>query len=130
MSQENVEVIRKWVEEANTRDPTEWRLHPEIEWHLDRAHPDQRVLRGPDEVSLYFRDWAIAFDGIRVDATDYIEAGEYVVMPFLAYGRLRGSSSEVPLAETWVFQVRGGLIVEVREFLATAEALKAVDLEA
>jgi ketosteroid isomerase-like protein len=123
-----VEVIRRWVEHA-TRDPSEWRLHPEVEWHLDSAHPDQRVLRGRDEVVHYFQDWQAAFDRIRLEVADYIDAGEYVVMPFVAHGLLRGSLSEVPLAETWVFEVRDRLIVEVHEFLATSEALKAVGLE-
>ena len=128
MSRENGEVIRRWVVDV-TRDPAEWRLHPEIEWHLDSAHPDQRVLHGRDDVVRYFQGWRAAFDNIRLDVTDYIDAGRHVVMPFVAHGRLKGSVSEVPLTETWVFDVRDGLIVQVREFLATDEALKAVGLE-
>jgi ketosteroid isomerase-like protein len=127
VSQENVEGVRNFVE-GMKGDPAEWRLHPEIQWHLDSAHPDQRVLRGRDEVVPYFQDWRAAFDDIRVNPTDYIDAGAHVVMPFVAYGRLKGSAAEVPLAETWVFEVREGLVVEVREFLATDQALKAVGL--
>jgi hypothetical protein len=38
----------------------------------------------------------------------------------------RLAAAEVPLAETWVFRVREGLIVEIREYLSLGEALEAV----
>ena len=130
MSQENVELVRASIAESNVAE--DWVLravHPDIEWHLDSNHPEQKVLRGHDEVAEYFSHWRDAFEGIRVDAEDYTDAGDSVVMPFVARGRPRGSAGEVELAETWVFTVRDGLVIEIGEYLSLNEALKAGGLE-
>jgi ketosteroid isomerase-like protein len=130
MSQGNVDLIRAYVAEVNAiGEPVRHWLHSEIRWHLDSDHPDQGVLVGIAAVTAYFRDWLGAFDKTRIDVDDYIDRGEYVVAPIVFYGRLKGSTSEVPLTETWVFKLRDGLIVEVREYLLLDEALKAVGLE-
>ena len=63
-----------------------------------------------------------------MQADDYLDRGDWVVMPFVVCGRRRGSTSEVSLAETWVFEARDKLIVEVREvreFPSTDEASRA-----
>ena len=128
MSQENVEVVRAFIADTNHRGKMSLKgLHTEVEWHLDSSHPDQRILKGHDDVAGYFAQWRGAFDGIRMLPDDYLDRGDHVVVPFVAYGRLRGSSSEVSLAETWVFEVRGGLVVEIREFLTTDEALQRLE---
>jgi len=131
LSQEDVEIVRRFVAETNEAgEAFGQKVHPDIEWHLDSDHPDQQVLHGPANVATYFRDWFAAFDHLRVEVGDYRDHGRYVVMPFVVFGRLRGSNEEVPLAETWAFRVRDGLIVEVREYLSLAEALKDIGLEA
>ena len=129
MSKESVEVVRGLIAAFNQTGEVVLRpLHPDIKWQLDSDHPDQTVLDGHDEVAAYFREWRDSFDRLRMDASDYIDRGEYVVMPFVAYGRLKGSAAQVPLAETWVFRVREGLIVEIREYLSLDEALEAAGL--
>jgi ketosteroid isomerase-like protein len=128
MSLKNVELVQTLIAESNeAQDVVLSGVHPDVEWHLDSNHPDQRVLRGVDDVAAYFRQWLDAFDGVRIDVDDYVDRGDYVVMPFVAYGRLRRSTAEVPLAETWVFTVRNGFIVEVREYLTLDEALNATE---
>ena len=62
---------------------------------------------------------------MRVEVAEYLDRGEYVVTPFIVYGRPRGSGAEVELAETWAFKVSEGLIVEVREYLTREAALTA-----
>jgi ketosteroid isomerase-like protein len=118
--------IGAWADFAPSEDTG---FDPTIEWHLDSGHPDQRVLRGLDEVADYFRGWTLSFDRMRVEVAEYLDTGEYVVTPFVVYGQLRGSSAEVELAETWTFRVRDGAIVEVREYLDRSEALHAVGLD-
>jgi ketosteroid isomerase-like protein len=129
VSQENVELVRALIADTNQGGEMSLKgLHASVEWHLDSNHPDQRILKGHADVATYFAQWSEAFDEIRMQADDYLDRGDHVVMPFIAHGRLRGSASQVSLAETWVFEVRDGLIVGVREFLSTDEALKAVGL--
>jgi len=119
MSQENVDVVRRLVAEMNEGSESPWHAaDPEIDWHLDSNHPDQRVLHGARNAMLYFRDWRDSFDGVLIDADQYIDRREYVVMPFVARGTLKDSNYEVLLAETWVFKVHNALVVEVREYLA------------
>jgi ketosteroid isomerase-like protein len=128
MSQTNADLIRAYFDEINTiGEPVRNWLHSDIRWHLDSDHPDQGVLVGIRAVAAYFRDWLGAFDKTRIDVGDYIGQGEYVVTPIVIHGRLKGSTSEVPLTETWVFKLRDGLIIEVREYLLLEEALKAVE---
>ena len=127
MSQENVELVRAYAAAAVTSGVAVVSFFaPDIEWHLDSSHPDQRVLHGRQEVAEYFAGWTATFDEIRLDVEDYLDCGEHVVMPFTVHGRPRGSTAEVQLTETWNFKVDGGAIVEVREYLDTDEALRAV----
>jgi ketosteroid isomerase-like protein len=127
VSKENVEVVEHALAQflAGTRTD----FDPNVEWHLDHSHPDQRVLRGAQEVAEYFRGWGVAFDGMRIAVEEYLDRGDYVVAPFVVYARPRGSDAEVELAETWTFKVRQGLIVEVREYLTRKAALAALDAE-
>ena len=55
-------------------------------------------------------------------------AGEAVVMPYQFRARERSSGSEITAPETWVFWLRDGMIIEVREYRHKAEALEAVGL--
>lgn len=82
------------------------------------------------EVAEYFRGWDLSFDGIRIEVAEYLDKGEYVVTPFVVYARPRGSDAEGGLAETSMFKVRNGAIVEVREYLSTEAALMAVAAQA
>jgi ketosteroid isomerase-like protein len=128
MSQENVALISEFMGRINQFGQPEGWVHPEVEWHLDSGHPDQRVLHGEKEVADYFRGWFSSFDGIRMDVADYIDRGDYVVAPLVVYGRPRGSAAELRLRETWTFKVLKSVIVEVREYLTLDDALKDVDL--
>jgi hypothetical protein len=128
VSQANVELVeRAWADFADSGARTGF--DSGVEWHLDSGHPDQRVLRGIEEVTEYFRGWGLAFDAMRIEVEEYLDHGVYVVTPFVVYARPRGSDAEVELAETWTFKVRGGVIVEVREYLTKEEALDAVSRE-
>jgi ketosteroid isomerase-like protein len=59
---------------------------------------------------------------------EFIDAGDRVVMPMTARGRPHGSAQTVEVAETQVYTVRNGKIVEVREYRTKAGALKVVGL--
>jgi hypothetical protein len=55
----------------------------DIEWHLDSSHPDQRVLRGKEEIAEYFRGWSSSFDEVPTEAERYVDWADYVVVPFV-----------------------------------------------
>ena len=63
---------------------------------------------------------------LRAEVFEYIDAGEYVIMPLRMRGRPPGSDADVVLDEVYVSRFLDGKIVELREYRTKAEALKAV----
>jgi ketosteroid isomerase-like protein len=130
MSQENVEIVRRLAERINARDiegmlPL---ISPEIEYRTREDEPDADVFRGRKEFAKFADSWLGAFDDYEVEIYEYIDAGEYVVVPGRARGRGRKSGIAVDAEETWVWRVRDGKAVECREYATKAEALEAVGL--
>ena len=72
--------------------------------------------------------WHETFEDARVDIEEYIDRGEFVVAAGSVTVRSHGSDTEIRELYTWATRVRGGRIVEVREFRNAAEALKALGL--
>jgi hypothetical protein len=63
-----------------------------------------------------------------MEAKEFIDAGEYVLMPARMLGRIRDSDAEVAVDEVYVNKCRNGKIAEVRECRTKEEALEAVGL--
>lgn len=130
MSQENVRIVADAFADIARGDIQSFleRIDPGIEWR-DRADAlDPEVFRGHDGVRrliggvmAHFADW-------RTEATDFTDAGEYVVVAIHHTGRGRTSGIPVDEREAYACRVREGKIAEVREFSTEAEALKAVEL--
>jgi uncharacterized protein len=130
MSQENLEVVQRLAERINARDidgilPL---ISPEIEYRTRENESDAGVFRGREEFAKFADSWLGAFDEYEVEIYDYIDAGEYVVVPGRAQGRGRTSGIVVDAEETWVWRIRSGKAVECREYANKAEALEAVGL--
>ena len=67
-----------------------------------------------------------AFEDYRVEAEEFIDAGEAVVVAVRIFGRGRASGAvmETRLAHVWAF--RGGKVVRGDVYRSTSEALEAV----
>jgi ketosteroid isomerase-like protein len=127
MSRENVELIQRVYEEfGRTREAVEWALDADVEWHTAADLPDSDVHRGPEAVAALVRSWVESFDDFGADVEAFIDRGEYVVVPLVLRGRMRGSAEEVALPETHVWRVRDGKVVEVREYRTREAALDAL----
>jgi hypothetical protein len=59
---------------------------------------------------------------------EYIDAGEYVIVPVRMRGLPPGGDAEVVLDEVYVGKFRDGNVVELREYRTKAEALEAMGL--
>ena len=131
MSHQNVEIVRKMWTVWTSEEMSTWLdfLHPEIEWHTRGDEPDAGVYRGREEVEKLMEFWDDNFDGLQVHAEEFIAAGEHVVVPSRVSGRGRSSGVEAQLHYTFVYAVRDGKIVEVREFTGKEKALEAVGLD-
>jgi ketosteroid isomerase-like protein len=71
------------------------------------------------------REWLAPWDDFTIEAEDFLQRGNRVVVPFLVRGRGSGSGVEVKRrwAHAWTFA--GGRVVRFEVFLSVADALAA-----
>src|SRR6478672_11592511 len=103
--------------------------HVDAEW-WDRADDPWGAAhhRGRDACMQHLAEITEAAE-LRVEALDFIHAGDLVVVPVRLVGRGRTSGVPFDEQEVHVFRLRNGLVIETREFRELPEALKAVGLE-
>jgi ketosteroid isomerase-like protein len=131
MSQENVELVRRAFDAYNRRDRDTLQAlhHPDIEvdWSASPG-PESRIYRGQEQAADFYDDFLDMFERVHLVPERFIDAGDAVVVPNSA--ELRGRDGIQTVARsTWVYEVRGGRIVRVRFYRATADALEAVGLQ-
>jgi ketosteroid isomerase-like protein len=130
MSQENVEIVRRSLE-AFARGDFETAFsahHRETEWRTASDEPDSQTYRGIDGLQEFVAAisdlWGDRFGGEqRFD--EFIDLGDWVVVPWTARLRGKGSGVEVVVDETYAVKVAGGKIVRVEEYRTRGEALEA-----
>jgi uncharacterized protein len=129
MSQENVEIVRAAFEAWSCGDLDAWlaEADPEIEWFVLPDAPDPGPHRGRQVIRKRAASWRDVLK-LRGEVLEYIDSGEYVVMPMRMRGVPPGSDAEVVQDEVYVSKFRDGKIVELREYRTKAEALEAVGL--
>ena len=129
MSEENVEIVRRHQEAFNRGDlATMLELtSPNIEW-WDRADdPDASVHRGYDAVMKHLAEFDDLAE-LHVEPQEFIDAGDFVVVPTRQVGRGRTSGASFEEHQVNVFRVRDGKVTELREYRERGEALKVVGL--
>jgi ketosteroid isomerase-like protein len=130
MSEENVERVRKGYEfSGREHEPDYDLLHSDIRWHTRADLPDTTTYRGHDGAATLIAEWAEAFDDLRIDVEELIDAGDRVVVVLRLRGRVRGSAQEVDMPETHVLTMSAGKVTEIHEYATRSEALKVVGLE-
>jgi hypothetical protein len=139
MSQENVEVVRAWMEAWLRGDREQLAasidsLDPEIEWDASRVAevvPDLAgVFHGREGVQSFWRRWLSSWRDLTFKF-DLRDAGEDVVL--LVYdqrqwGRHSGAETEIP-PYGFVFKFGTTGIVRATMYTAHAEALEAAGLQ-
>jgi ketosteroid isomerase-like protein len=128
MSEENVQIVRGMWAAFLRGDPEEAlsAFHSDVEWD-GRNLPDGRVSRGHDAVREHVERWASIWESWEVDSSQFIDAGDAVVVVFSEQGR---SEVGIEMAERHaeVYTVRGGKIVRRRGFVDANQALEAAGL--
>ena len=128
MSQENVEIARRsfeaWIRgdvDAGAED-----FAPDCELDMSRAIGTDRGIYSLNQMRRLVEEFLEAFDTVQL-GTEYIDAGEHVVMPFT--NRFRGRDGiEVQARGTWLYTIRDGLIVRICLYQELQEALEAAGL--
>ena len=130
MSEENVELVRRFNEAWNRQDLTTWlALFPsdgEMDWSRSRG-PLKGVYRGHGELEAFWNEFWSTFEEVRVELHGFTAAGSEIVVPNTAH--LRGREGiEVVARSTFVYTVANGQITRQRMFQERAEALEAAGL--
>jgi hypothetical protein len=105
MSQENVEIVRRWIEALNRRDvgtmSALWRSDGEVDWSRARG-PLKGVYRGRSEYESLWNEFFSTFERSEVETHGLIQAGsEVVVLPHTTHFRGR-EGIELTASATWV----------------------------
>ncbi len=136
MSQENVEIVRRALEEFNRGGPaaviTGGFLSTEIVFDASRTEiPGVNVIRGQDEVRAFFEeDWfgAFPFQEWEIHIEEPIDHGDQVIFTSRQQGRGASSGAAAVLALGNILTLRNGEIVRIEIFRRPEEALEAAGL--
>jgi ketosteroid isomerase-like protein len=129
MSQENLDMIRRGYDAFNGRDPGATRpdIHPEFELDFSNSVGlDRGVYSGEDGMRKLFELYWDAFETLRIEAEEFIEAGDRVVAIVCARGRGRGSGVDVEARGPHVWSFRDGKVIGFTVYQELSEALEAV----
>jgi uncharacterized protein len=130
MSQKNVEVVQGVYETLNRGDLAAvlGRIDPDFEWWARDNAPEDALVRGPEGFKAQWESIVDVLGEFRQEPKEFIDAGDYVVVPVMQVGRGRASRASIEQHEVHAFRLRDGMLVELREYHDKDEALKAIGL--
>jgi ketosteroid isomerase-like protein len=128
MSQENVEIVRRFFETYGQGDIDAALecLAADVVYEVLQEAP----ARGPEAVREIWKRWEDAWAELETIPEEYIDAGDRVVVAVRYTGRGHGSGIEFDQRTFDVYTLREGLIVHKTEVSDRSEALAAVGLSA
>ena len=127
MSQENVDKTRNFIDAYNRRDfdAAVADFDPQIDWVLPALQGFDSCV-GPDQIKLFWQGLDETMEELRLDAQEFVDAGERVAVRLRYYGRGKGSGVEI---ETEMYHqvatFRDGTIVRMEYFTDWGQALEA-----
>ena len=129
MSQENVEIVKANIDAYNRED---WDaffkdVAPGFELDFSRAVGPWRGVFGLDQARRVVLEMRETWESARVEPHEFIEAGDFVVMPWTIHGRGR-DGIEVVVRATFVFTIRNGAIERNTMYQEKEDALEALGL--
>ena len=130
MSKQNVEIVRRVVEEYNRAGVEALHdfLHPDVEFTEDPRFLEAGVYRGREAVEAYFTEFRRQMAGHALEVEEIVDAGDDVVAVVRERARGTSSEAEVEWRAAFVWTMRGGTAVRGRAYLDPAEAREAVGL--
>jgi ketosteroid isomerase-like protein len=133
MSQENVELVREAFESFLGGDlgKATQLVDPEVEFHGTVGGLEEgRVAYGlPHAVRTFWGEEDLeAWDERHLEAEEFIDAGDDVVVLLHEYRRGRRSGIELETDTAVVCEVNGGRVVRIQGYMERNEALEAAGL--
>ncbi len=130
MSEENVEIVRAALDAYNRgdRDAGLKDMAPDFELDMSRSiGPGLRGIYGLDQMRQFWDEFVEPFESHRIEAEEFIEAGDQVIVPATAYARGR-DGIEVTTRAAAVYTIRDGAIGRMCMYQDLQEALEAAGL--
>ena len=131
MSQENVEVVRAAFEAWNRRDWEGAVKHaaPDAEFDLSRALGPYRGVYRLGQWRNLIEDFSRTFDSARIEAREFIDAGDHVLVP-ITFNMQGRDGIEATAGGFHLWTIRDGAVVRWSYFQEDqwAEAVEAAGL--
>ncbi len=131
MSAENIEIVRSAYEGWNSGNPQAAAalLDPEVEWTLPAHFPEAETWHGRERVVERLAAMAEGWEFIHIEVKELIDAGDRVVALVHIEGRsaLTGLDLGGMGVDGHVWTLRDGLVVAVKMYGGTTEALAGLD---
>jgi ketosteroid isomerase-like protein len=131
MSQENVEIVRRGLDNFNRRDlASAWEVfHSDAEWIPYLAALEKDVYRGRDDIRTMWGEVLSDFPDFRMELIDVIaDRGDTIVAKVQFSGIGKASGADVRTTVFQAFSFRGGRVARVQGCRTAPEALEAVGL--
>jgi ketosteroid isomerase-like protein len=132
VSRENVEIVRRVVEDAvqGRWEASARQLGPDTELYgTVGGLTEGSVWRGPEQIGKVFeQEDAEAWEERRLEAEEFIDAGDYVVVLLHEFRRGKGSGLAMETDTAVVYEVRDGHVIRIQGYMDRAEALEAAGL--
>ena len=129
MSQENVEIVQAGFEAFNAGERDFAMYHPTLVYHPRADEPDSSSHIGREAFERLALGFWQSFRDVSFEVLELIDADDLVIASTAMRGCGSVSGADVTDTYVFVYQLRGGLVVEAWEYRTRQEALKAVGLE-
>jgi ketosteroid isomerase-like protein len=132
MSEENVNVVRAFLDASTRRDVARIAelADPDIELHGTVGGVEEgRIYRGLDEVIREYDEVdGEVWEERRIEPQEFLDADDTVVVMFHEFRRGKGSGVELELDTAAVFTLLNGRVARMQGFMDPAAARKSARL--
>jgi ketosteroid isomerase-like protein len=128
MSRGNVELVRERYERFARGDFSAMTEVPDdFEFVASSDVPDAGTYQG-EAARQWMKAWVGSFDGLTMEATEIVDAGDHVLVALVQRGRPWGSGTEVEGRWWAVDMFRDGAAIRSQIFANRSEAVEAAGL--
>jgi ketosteroid isomerase-like protein len=128
MSQDNVELVRRGLEQFTATGELPWEMFDEEIEVYDHDSPDQGEYRGHAGYGRWLEDWDGAWAHWSVEPVEFIDAGDSVVVVVRMSAKGRGSGIEVERLDALIYKIRDRKVLRCDYYNNRQQAVEAVGL--
>ena len=129
--QEDVETLRRAYEAFNERgvEAILEHLAPQFQVRDRESSPDRETRYGREGIKELFASYMEAFDALRLEPEEFIDAGDQILVCLHQLARGKGSGARVVSRIAHVWTMEGGAAARLRIFADKGSAIEALRAE-